>query len=114
MNAFRRTVSNKYVIYSLAIHPNKLLVATGQCAGHDRRDARPHIRIWDSVSLHTQAIIGMNDFNGSVCCLSFSKADGGALLLAIDESPDHNISVWDWQKGDHGYKITETKVRNPF
>lgn len=24
----------------LAVHPNKMLVATGQCAGHDRRDAR--------------------------------------------------------------------------
>lgn len=24
----------------LAIHPNKMLVATGQCAGHDRKDAK--------------------------------------------------------------------------
>ncbi|CAH0560977.1 unnamed protein product [Brassicogethes aeneus] len=96
-------------VKSLAIHPNKMLVATGQCAGLDRRDARPHIRVWNSVSLTTQAIIGMNDFDVSVCCLSFSKADGGTLLLAIDESPDHTISVWDWQKGESGCKITETK-----
>ncbi|KAJ3659306.1 hypothetical protein Zmor_011002 [Zophobas morio] len=96
-------------VKSLAIHPNKMLVATGQCAGHDRRDARPHIRVWNSVSLHTQAIIGMNDFDVSVCCLSFSKADGGSLLLAVDEAPDHIISIWDWQKGDNGHKITETK-----
>lgn len=27
-------------VKSMAIHPNKLLVATGQCAGHDKRDAR--------------------------------------------------------------------------
>lgn len=27
-------------VKSLAIHPNKMLVATGQCAGADRRDAR--------------------------------------------------------------------------
>lgn len=53
----------------------------------------------------------MNDFDLAVCCLSFSKADGGSLLVAIDEAPDHNISVWDWQKGEHGYKITETKVK---
>jgi microtubule-associated protein-like 1/2 len=66
--------------------------------------------VWNSVSLHTQAVIGMNDFDLSVCCLSFSKADGGTLLLAVDEAPDHNISIWDWQKGDNGYKITETKV----
>jgi microtubule-associated protein-like 1/2 len=96
-------------VKSLAIHPNKMLVATGQCAGLDRREARPHIRVWNSVSLHTQAVIGMNDFDLSVCCLSFSKADGGTLLLAVDEAPDHNISIWDWQKGDNGYKITETK-----
>lgn len=36
--------------------------------------------------------------------------DGGALLCAVDEAHDHSISVWDWQKGDKGYKITETKV----
>ncbi|XP_017783168.1 PREDICTED: echinoderm microtubule-associated protein-like 2 isoform X2 [Nicrophorus vespilloides] len=96
-------------VKSLAIHPNKLLVATGQCAGHDKRDARPHIRIWNSVSLHTQAIIGVNEFNVSVCCISFSKADGGSLLLAVDEAQDHMISVWDWQKGENGHKITETK-----
>nr|XP_023029644.1 echinoderm microtubule-associated protein-like 2 isoform X2 [Leptinotarsa decemlineata] len=105
----RHYVEHTDDVKSLAIHPNKMLIATGQCAGHDRRDARPHIRVWNSVSLHTQAVIGMNDFDVSVCCLSFSKADGGSLLLAIDEATDHNISVWDWQKGDNGYKITETK-----
>lgn len=56
------------------------------------------------------AVVGINDFDVSICCISFSKADGGALLLAIDEAPDHTISVWDWQKGEHGNKITETKV----
>lgn len=62
------------------------------------------------MSLHTMAVIGMNDFDVSVCCISFSKADGGAFLCAVDEAQDHVISVWDWQKGDHGHKITETKV----
>lgn len=32
------------------------------------------------------------------------------MLCAVDEAPDHNISVWDWQKGERGHKITETKV----
>lgn len=72
---------------------------------------QPHIRVWNSVSLHTQAVIGMNDFDVSVCCLSFSKADGGSLLVAVDEAPEHIISVWDWQKGENAYKITETKVK---
>lgn len=52
----------------------------------------------------------MNDFDSAVCCLSFGKVDG-SLLLAVDDAPDHTISLWDWQKGENGYKITETKVR---
>lgn len=36
---------------SMAIHPNKMLVATGQCAGHDRRDARVSVCVfWFAVS----------------------------------------------------------------
>lgn len=66
------------------------------------------------MSLTTLAVIGMNDFYKAVSCVSFSKADGGCLLVAIDESTDHNISLWDWQKGEHGAKITETKVWKLF
>ncbi|XP_018317021.1 echinoderm microtubule-associated protein-like 2 isoform X6 [Mycetomoellerius zeteki] len=93
----------------IAIHPNKLVVATGQVCGTDRRDAMPHIRIWNSVSLTTLSVIGNGEFDGSICCLSFSKADGGNYLCAIDETSDHNISIWDWQKSDRGTKVTETK-----
>ncbi|XP_043674310.1 echinoderm microtubule-associated protein-like 2 isoform X6 [Vespula pensylvanica] len=93
----------------IAIHPNKLVVATGQTCGLDRRDALPHIRIWNSVSLATLSVIGNGEFDGSICCLSFSKADGGNYLCAIDETSDHNISIWDWQKSDKGTKLTETK-----
>nr|XP_027215877.1 echinoderm microtubule-associated protein-like 2 isoform X5 [Penaeus vannamei] len=96
-------------IKCLAVHPNKLLIATGQTAGHDRRDARPHIRVWDSVSLNTLHIIGISDIERSVACLAFSKADGGSLLVAVDEAPDHNMSVWDWSRGERGYKLLETK-----
>lgn len=28
-----------YFHFSLCVHPNKLLVATGQCAGHNKNDA---------------------------------------------------------------------------
>lgn len=93
----------------LAVHPNKLIVATGQCAGHDRVDARPHIRVWNSVSLATLAVLGASELERSVACLSFSRADGGGLLCAVDEGTDHTISVWEWQRGDKGHKITETK-----
>jgi len=35
---------------------------------------QPHVRVWNSVSLHTLAIIGIGEFERSICCLSFSKA----------------------------------------
>lgn len=55
-------------------------------------------------------VIGIGEFEGPISCLSFSKADGGVYLCAIDEKTDHNISVWDWQKSERGTKVTETKV----
>jgi len=96
-------------IKCLAVHPNKLLIATGQASGHDRREGRPHIRIWNSVSLQTLHVIGVGDFERSVCCISFSKADGGNLLVAVDEGSEHTMSVWDWSRSERGSKITETK-----
>ena len=30
--------------------------------------------------------------------------------MAVDEANEHVISLWDWQKGDKGQKVTETKV----
>lgn len=96
-------------VMSLTIHPNKLLVATGQCAGHERKESMPHIRVWNSVSLATVAVIGSGEFTGSINCISFSRADGGTLLTAIENSPERIISVWEWQKGERGLKITETR-----
>ena len=91
-------------IKCMSVHPNKLLIATGQAAGLDR----PHVRVWNSVSLQTLHILGNGDFERSLCCLSFSKADGGNLLVTVDEG-EHNIAVWDWQRSDKGHKITETR-----
>eukprot|EP00095_Tigriopus_kingsejongensis_P006549 maker-scaffold515_size150689-snap-gene-0.35 protein:Tk06549 transcript:maker-scaffold515_size150689-snap-gene-0.35-mRNA-1 annotation:"echinoderm microtubule-associated 2 isoform x3" len=112
----RNTVPKAILIQShversnrLAVHPNKLLIATGQTTGHDRREGKPHIRIWNSVSLQTHHIVGIGDFERSVVCVSFSKADGGNLLVAVDEGSDHTMSVWDWSRGERGTKITETK-----
>uniref|UniRef100_A0A8D8QNL7 Echinoderm microtubule-associated protein-like 1 n=1 Tax=Cacopsylla melanoneura TaxID=428564 RepID=A0A8D8QNL7_9HEMI len=105
----RHYVGHTDDIKCLSIHPNKLLIATGQVAGHDAKEGKPHIRIWNSVSLQTVSIIGMGELERSISCLSFSKADGGTFLCAVDEGHDFNISVWDWQKTDRGSKVTETK-----
>lgn len=75
------------------------------------RTHQPHIRIWNSVSLATVAIIGSGDFTGSVNSLCFSRADSGSMLVAIDDSSDKVISVWEWQRGEKGHKVTETRVR---
>ncbi|XP_014664768.1 PREDICTED: echinoderm microtubule-associated protein-like 2 [Priapulus caudatus] len=107
-------------VKGIALHPNKLLIASGQVAGIDRREKRsgddderpmylPHVRVWDSVSLHTMHIIGLGDFERAVCCIAFSKADGGQLLCAVDEANEHVLSVWDWQRGERGQKIAESK-----
>ncbi|XP_028968652.1 echinoderm microtubule-associated protein-like 2 [Galendromus occidentalis] len=99
-------------IRCIAIHPNKLLVATGQTASIDRRDrrpkyvTRPHVRVWDSVSLNTIHVIGIGEFDRAISCLTFSKLDGGTILAIVDDSTDHTLSLWEWQKG---HKIAETK-----
>ncbi|KAF8795097.1 Echinoderm microtubule-associated like protein [Argiope bruennichi] len=72
----------------------------------------PHVRIWDSVSLNTLHVIGAGEFERAVCCVAFSHADGGSLLCVIDESVEHTLSLWDWQKGEKGHKITETKKQD--
>ncbi|KAK9717603.1 HELP motif [Popillia japonica] len=104
-NTQRHYIGHTDDIKSLALHPNNVLVATGQCAGHNKATASPHVRIWDSETLETKAILD-DGFINAVCCLSFSKSDEGSLLVAVDDSNDHTISVWDWEKSS---KIIETK-----
>lgn len=36
------------------------------------------------------------------------------MLCVIDESNEHNISVWDWQKGEKGLRLAENKVSAEF
>ncbi|XP_039756795.1 echinoderm microtubule-associated protein-like 2 isoform X2 [Pararge aegeria] len=94
----------------IAVHPNKLVIASGQCAGHDRLDARPHVRVWNSVSLATLAVIGAGHMERAVACVTFSRADGGALLACVDDGPDHTISVWEWQRDKHCLAETKCSV----
>ncbi|XP_048209007.1 echinoderm microtubule-associated protein-like 4 isoform X2 [Perognathus longimembris pacificus] len=95
----------------LAIHPDKIRIATGQIAGVDKdgRPLQPHVRVWDSVSLCTQQIIGLGTFERGVGCLDFSKADSGVHLCVIDDSNEHMLTVWDWQKKS---KTAEIKTTN--
>ncbi|KAJ8359652.1 hypothetical protein SKAU_G00161770 [Synaphobranchus kaupii] len=93
----------------LAIHPDKIRIATGQIAGVDKdgRPLQPHVRVWDSVSLSTLQVIGLGTFERGVGSLSFSKSC--THLGVIDDSNEHMLTVWDWQKKS---RIAEIKTTN--
>uniref|UniRef100_A0A8C5SYM0 EMAP like 2 n=1 Tax=Laticauda laticaudata TaxID=8630 RepID=A0A8C5SYM0_LATLA len=98
-------------IKCLTVHPDMVTVATGQVAGtsKDSKALPPQVRIWDSVSLNTLHILGPGPFDRAVTCVGFSKSNGGGLLCAVDDSNDHVLSVWDWQKEQ---KLADVKCSN--
>ncbi|XP_056020756.1 echinoderm microtubule-associated protein-like 2 isoform X5 [Ostrea edulis] len=107
-NTQRHYLGHTDDVKCLAIHPDQVRVATGQVAGHDQKEGKPHVRIWDTMNLNTLHVIGIGDFDKAVSCLSFSKLDGGNHLVVVDEANDHVMSVWDLSRA-HPKKITETK-----
>uniref|UniRef100_A0A8C0H466 EMAP like 2 n=1 Tax=Chelonoidis abingdonii TaxID=106734 RepID=A0A8C0H466_CHEAB len=98
-------------IKCLALHPDMVTIATGQVAGasKDGKPLPPHVRVWDSVSLNTLHVLGLGAFDRAVSCVGFSKSNGGGMLCAVDESNEHVLSVWDWQKEQ---KIADVKCSN--
>ncbi|XP_062413307.1 echinoderm microtubule-associated protein-like 1 isoform X7 [Pungitius pungitius] len=98
-------------IKCLAVHPDKITIATGQVAGtsSDGKQLAPHVRVWDSVSLHTLHVLGAGFFDRALVCLAFSKSNGGNTLCVVDDSNDHVLSVWDWQRED---RLAEVKCSN--
>uniref|UniRef100_A0A3Q3KMA9 EMAP like 1 n=1 Tax=Mastacembelus armatus TaxID=205130 RepID=A0A3Q3KMA9_9TELE len=98
-------------IKCLAVHPDKITIATGQVAGtsSDGKQLAPHVRVWDSVSLNTLHVLGAGFFDRALVCLAFSKSNGGNTLCAVDDSNDHVLSVWDWQRED---RLAEVKCSN--
>lgn len=98
-------------IKCLAVHPDKITIATGQVAGTswDGKQLAPHVRVWDSVSLNTLHVLGAGFFDRALVCLAFSKSNGGNTLCVVDDSNDHVLSVWDWQRED---RLAEVKCCN--
>ncbi|XP_038607089.1 echinoderm microtubule-associated protein-like 4 isoform X2 [Tachyglossus aculeatus] len=94
----------------LAVHPDKIRIATGQIAGVDKdgRPLQPHVRVWDSVSLATLQVLGLGTFERGVGCLDFSKADSGTHLCVVDDSNEHMLTVWDWQRKSKSAEIKTT------
>ncbi|XP_015194736.1 echinoderm microtubule-associated protein-like 1 isoform X2 [Lepisosteus oculatus] len=94
----------------LAVHPDKITIATGQVAGTST-DGRlpPHVRVWDSVSLNTLHVIGTGFFDRALACIAFSKSNGGSTLCVVDDSNDHVLSVWEWQREE---RLADVKCSN--
>ncbi|KTF88448.1 hypothetical protein cypCar_00005501 [Cyprinus carpio] len=99
-------------IKCLAVHPDKITIATGQVAGTSsdgKQQLAPHVRVWDSVSLNTLHILGTGFFDRALVCLSFSKSCSNESVFAADFHPtDANIIVtcgkshlyfWSLEKG---------------
>uniref|UniRef100_A0A4W4FP77 HELP domain-containing protein n=1 Tax=Electrophorus electricus TaxID=8005 RepID=A0A4W4FP77_ELEEL len=78
-------------IISLALHPERSLVATGQ-VGKD-----PYICVWDTFSVRTVSILKDAHSHG-VACLAFS-ADTGERLVSVGLDAKNTVCVWDWKKG---------------
>jgi microtubule-associated protein-like 1/2 len=102
-NTQRHYLGHNDDIKSIAIHPDKIHIATGQSAGHNP-NGKAHVRIWDSINLTTLKVIGLdssnNEFQNSISCLSFSICDSGRYLAIVDDGNDRWLSVWDWNKSD--------------
>ncbi|XP_075907401.1 echinoderm microtubule-associated protein-like 6 isoform X4 [Nelusetta ayraudi] len=77
-------------IISLALHPDKVQVATGQ-VGKD-----PFICIWDTYSMQTVSILQDVHSHG-VACLAFDS--DGQRLVSIGLDAKNTMCVWDWRKG---------------
>ncbi|XP_065192745.1 77 kDa echinoderm microtubule-associated protein-like [Sycon ciliatum] len=93
-------------IKAMALHPNNTIAATGQVAGHDKQEGKPHVRVWNVETLETLAVIGAGSFDRGFSAIGFSQKNDGAYLFAVDESNDRMLSVWEWQKNK---KLAETK-----
>ncbi|XP_078391038.1 echinoderm microtubule-associated protein-like 3 isoform X1 [Cetorhinus maximus] len=109
--AQRHYLKHTDCIRCLAVHPDRVRIASGQAAGVDK-DGKlllPCVHIWDSVSLQTLQHIGLGSFERGVGSLAFSKADSGAFLCVVDDSNEHIMSVWDCAKG---MKQAEIKTTN--
>uniref|UniRef100_A0AAX7VEX9 HELP domain-containing protein n=1 Tax=Astatotilapia calliptera TaxID=8154 RepID=A0AAX7VEX9_ASTCA len=84
-------------IKCLAVHPDKITIATGQVAGTSSDG-----KVSKICSL---CFIKLSVIIFDLLCL----ANGGNTLCVVDDSNDHVLSVWDWQKED---RLAEVKCSN--
>ncbi|KAG7466406.1 hypothetical protein MATL_G00164500 [Megalops atlanticus] len=77
-------------IISLALHPERVLVATGQVG------KEPYICVWDSYTVQTVSILKDVHTHG-IACLAFDL--DGQCLVSVGLDSKNTICVWDWRRG---------------
>ena len=77
-------------VVSIAVHPEGLLVATGQLG------KTPRIIVWNAET--TEAVQTLQGFHHrAVSLLQFSR--DGRMLVSVGADNDHSIAIYDWQNG---------------
>ncbi|XP_023587448.1 echinoderm microtubule-associated protein-like 5 isoform X1 [Trichechus manatus latirostris] len=77
-------------IISLALHPERVLVATGQVG------KEPYICVWDSYTVQTISVLKDVHTHG-IACLAFDL--DGQRLVSVGLDSKNTVCVWDWKKG---------------
>ncbi|XP_023384633.1 echinoderm microtubule-associated protein-like 5 [Pteropus vampyrus] len=77
-------------IISLALHPERVLVATGQVG------KEPYICVWDSYTVQTISVLKDVHTHG-IACLAFDLE--GQRLVSVGLDSKNAVCVWDWKRG---------------
>nr|XP_020441832.1 echinoderm microtubule-associated protein-like 6 isoform X2 [Monopterus albus] len=77
-------------IISLALHPERSLVATGQ-VGKD-----PYVCVWDSFTVQTVSLLRDGHTHG-IACLAFSG--DGQRLASVGLDAKNTVCIWEWKRG---------------
>uniref|UniRef100_A0A8P0TS08 EMAP like 5 n=1 Tax=Canis lupus familiaris TaxID=9615 RepID=A0A8P0TS08_CANLF len=77
-------------IISLALHPERVLVATGQVG------KEPYICVWDSYTVQTISVLKDVHTHG-IACLAFDL--DGQRLVSVGLDSKNAVCVWDWKRG---------------
>ncbi|XP_013391678.1 echinoderm microtubule-associated protein-like 6 [Lingula anatina] len=77
-------------IISLAMHPEQILIATGQVG------KAPFICVWDSYTMKTVSILKDGHTHG-IGSIAFAR--DGQRLASVGTDPQATVCIWDWKKG---------------
>uniref|UniRef100_A0A672RCK9 Echinoderm microtubule-associated protein-like 1 n=1 Tax=Sinocyclocheilus grahami TaxID=75366 RepID=A0A672RCK9_SINGR len=105
-------------IKCLTVHPDKITIATGQVAGTSsdgKVRSLIQLRYFKPVSIIDINSLLLIAFCHCLLTLKLLKnvfqnfQNGGSWLCVVDDSNDHILSVWDWQREE---RLAEVKCSN--